>query len=488
MRKNVNAILAVIVLVCLIIPASGWSETDIPDTYAGKMLGKMVTAVNSGDENQWREFVLLFPKARDSVEVLERRLDFMKSVYSDLGGIIIDTILQSSEYAIGAGIIPMNPAAEDEYLRLMLNFDTAPPHEWRGVGLMPEDNPHERLPEIKSDKDLADFLSRYIDSLAAEDAFSGAVLVAKGDNIIFEKAVGDACKRYSVPNKIDTKFNLGSMNKMFTGTAIVQLAQQGKLKFEDPIIKYLPDYPNKEVAEKVTIHQLLTHTSGMGDFWEVLSGAKWWEIKTVSQLAAQTVDKPLLFEPGAQMSYSNAGVVVLGLIIEKLSGMDYYEYIRKNIYEPAGMINSDSYEMDEEIPNLAIGYTKQDYEGRKSDRWYNNLFMHFAKGSPAGGGYSTVEDMFRFGQALKNGKLVNAAYFDTLTTGKVDMGPDMKYAYLFGDRRIDGHRIIGHNGGAPGINATFDLYLDNDYTVVVLANYDVAALRMARLVRKLLIG
>jgi CubicO group peptidase (beta-lactamase class C family) len=238
----------------------------------------------------------------------------------------------------------------------------------------------------------------------------------------------------------------------------------------------------------VTIHQLLTHTSGMGDYWNALFDSHWWEVKTIKQLADLTANDELEFEPGDHFSYSNAGPVVLGLIIEAVSGMDYYDYIREHVYKPAGMINSDCYDLDLPIPNLAIGYTKSDVYGNRTDEWHNNWFMHASKGGPAGGGFSTVEDLLAFDKALRNNVLLTKPYFDTLTTGKVEMGgPDFMYAYLFGDELDRGHRIIGHNGGAPGISAVLDMYMDMGYTVAVLSNYDMAAEIISRKIRDILL-
>jgi CubicO group peptidase (beta-lactamase class C family) len=186
-------------------------------------------------------------------------------------------------------------------------------------------------------------------------------------------------------------------------------------------------------------------------------------------------DDPLAFEPGEKMLYSNSGFVVLGWIIEKVSGQSYYDYVKQHIFEPAGMMNTDYYELDKPVPNLAIGYTKMGPDGKPTNEWRNNLFMHRIKGGPAGGGYSTVEDLHKFALALKNHTLLSPEYTEILLTGKVDMAPGIKYAYGFGDHRTDGMRFVGHNGGAPGINTEFRTSPESGYTIVVLSNYDRAA-------------
>jgi CubicO group peptidase (beta-lactamase class C family) len=276
-----------------------------------------------------------------------------------------------------------------------------------------------------------------------------------------------------VPNQIDTKFNLGSMNKMFTAVAIAQLAAQGTLSFSDPIGTHLPDYP-RDVADKVTIHHLLTHTSGLGDFFNEKFEASRANLRTVDDFIPLFIDKPLAFEPGEKWQYSNAGFIVLGDIIQKVSGQSYFDYVREHVYKPADMHNTDAYEMDRPVPNLAIGYTRAYVrEWPELGPWRSNLFLHTIKGGPAGGGFSTVEDLLKFDQALRGHRLLSPEHTNTILAGKVDLpgAPGVQYAYGFFDDRTKGSRIVGHGGGFAGINGQLDMYLDLGYTVAVLSNY-----------------
>lgn len=466
----------------------GGEPVTCPETHAGQQMSALILAMNSPGEEALREWVLSDSRAKDSVEVFERRFRYLNNFQMETGGLEIRRIEASSEYEIGILAKATSPQAPMEWIMLSLGYDSLPPYRLLGIDVQRGEDPEAWLPEGKlTDEELAGYLAGFIDELVAGDKFSGAILVARDGKPIFTRAAGLACKRYDVPNNLDTKFNLGSMNKMFTGVAIAQLAEQGKLSFDDPIVKYLPDYANKEAAEKVTIHHLLTHTSGMGSYWEELFDAKWWEIRTVQQLADLTAAKELRFEPGERFYYSNSGPIVLGLIIEKITGQSYYDYVRDHISAPAGMINSDCFEIDRPVPNLAIGYTKMNLQWERIEEgWYSNLFMHSAKGGPAGGGYSTVEDLFNFATALRGYKLLNEKYTDIVTTGKVDTDRGEKYAYLFGDRTVEGQRIVGHGGGAPGINAQLDVYWDSGYVVAVMANYDGAASRVAREIRRIL--
>jgi CubicO group peptidase (beta-lactamase class C family) len=317
-------------------------------------------------------------------------------------------------------------------------------------------------------KDLRSELHR----LVLANRFSGAVLLAKGNRILFERAYGYADRAFDARNKVDTKFNLGSMGKMFTAVSILQLVEQRKLRLDMKLIDVLPDYPNRDVASKVTIYQLLTHTSGMGDFFggQFMDTSKD-KFRTLQSLLPLFVDKPLLFTPGTRWSYSNAGYIVLGLVIERVSGESYYDYVREHVFKPAGMKNTDNYDIDADVPNLALGYTKMGQPPGAPPR--SNICL-LARGNSAGGGYSTVEDLWRFSQALQAHKLLNKRYTDLLMTGKV-ASPEGKYAFGMIEQYVNGARIVGHGGTGPGIDSDLDIYPGLGYTVAVMSNVDAGA-------------
>jgi len=334
-----------------------------------------------------------------------------------------------------------------------------------------------------SEKEVVEKTETFLEEL---DGFSGAVLIAKNGVPIFKKAYGYANRSFNVPNKVDIKFNLGSMNKMFTATAIMQLVEKGKIKLDGKIVDYVPDYPNKVVASKVTIHHLLTHTGGLGNYWtpEYMRASK--DLyKEVEDYVPLFVDDSLPFEPGSQFSYSNAGFMVLGLVIEKVTGENYFDYVRENIYKPAGMMNTDAYETDYVVPNLAVGYTRM--EARPGEL-KNNLFLHVVKGGPAGGGYSTVEDLLNFANALMDNKLLSKKNREMMTSGKVQTDRHIMYCYGFRDRVENGHHIVGHTGGFPGIAGYLGIFTDLGYTVAVLSNYDNGTAEPVSFVEELLVG
>jgi CubicO group peptidase (beta-lactamase class C family) len=326
---------------------------------------------------------------------------------------------------------------------------------------------------VQSQPNPAKELQSYFDSLANENKLSGVLMVAKDGVTIASKVAGIANKATGAAVDVNTRFNLGSMNKMFTAVAIAQLAQTGKLSFDDKVGKHLPDYPNKEVAEKVTIHHLLTHTSGMGSYWGEKFVRERAKLLTVADNLKLFAADPLSFPPGEKFQYSNAGYMLLGAIIEKVSGQDYYSYVQEHIYKPAGMTDTGFYEPGKEIPNLAIGYTKMGPNNEQLAELRDNNDLREIKGGPAGGGYSTAPDLVKFHQALRTYKLLNEEYTKLVTTGKVEAGgPVGRYGYGFGDKVFGGKHIVGHNGGSPGIAANFEMYPELGYTAVLLMNSD----------------
>jgi CubicO group peptidase (beta-lactamase class C family) len=315
-------------------------------------------------------------------------------------------------------------------------------------------------------------LPAYLEEFGASDQLSGAVLVAKDSTLLLEKAYGLGNRASLIPNQVDTKFNLGSMNKMFTAVAIFQLMEQGKLALDDPIIKHLPDYPNSEVARAVTVQHLLTHTSGLGDVFTEVFVNDIPHYRSNADYLPLFVNEPLQFKPGEQFSYSNAGYVVLGLIIERISGLSYDDYIQQNILDPAEMTNTGNFESNANTPGMAVGYTTKDFYGNETGILQENSSLMPVNGFAAGGGYSTVGDLLRFRDALLNFQLLNQQSTELLLKKQVTTRENSGYTYGFMDRIVAGQHVIGHTGGAPGICSFLYMYPESGYTVVVLSNSD----------------
>jgi len=299
-------------------------------------------------------------------------------------------------------------------------------------------------------------LDAHIRDHVERDLFSGAVLVAFDGNPVFREAYGLACRRHSVPNTVGTKFNLGSINKVFTRLAIAQLQERGEVDADEFISRYIPDYPS-HVADRVTVRHLIDHASGLGHYWNEKYRASIGSLRTVDDFVALFRDDPLAFQPGEGNQYSNAGYVLLGKIVENVTGTDYYEYVRENVYHPAGMKDTDHYTLDDPVPNLATGYTRHYPGATENSPRRENWYIIGTRGSPAGGGYSTVDDMLRFDNALKAGDLPGSSVLETERKRR---------------KRRDGPRIFTRAGGASGIAALYETYPDHGTTLIALSNYD----------------
>jgi D-alanyl-D-alanine carboxypeptidase len=307
--------------------------------------------------------------------------------------------------------------------------------------------------------------------LAAETAaetFAGAVLVTRGGQTLFERACGLADIARRIPNTLSTQFRVGSMNKMLTAVAVLQLVQAGKVDLGASFGTYVTGYPNAAMASKATIHHLLTHTGGTGDIFGPQFTANRLDLRDTEDYLKLYGTRSLLFEPGAQFAYSNYGFMLLGAVIERVTGMSYDHYVATHVLAPAGMTATGAAPEDSFVPDRAVGYMRQ------GGVLVSNAPTLPYRGTPAGGWYSTVGDFERFATALLEHRLLDPAHTALLLGGKVQMGqsPFLKYAYGFMDRIQAGRRFVGHGGSAPGMNGELTFEPDGGYTIVVLSNFD----------------
>ena len=301
--------------------------------------------------------------------------------------------------------------------------------------------------------------------------FSGAVLVTREGKTLFEGAYGLADREKNVPNTVQTKFRVASMNKMLTAAAILQLVQEGKLRLDAPLGTYLPDYPNADVRSKVTLHHLLTHTGGTGDIFGPQFMANRLQLRDISDYLQLYGTRGLLFTPGAQHAYSNYGFVLLGAIIERVTGKSYDDHVGARVLAPAGMSSTGAAPEDSLVPGRAVGYMRQ---GSPIGPLVSNAPLLPYRGTSAGGGYSTVGDFARFAVAVRDRKLLDSTHTTLLYTGKrnVNLAGTIQYAYGFMDRILGGRRWVGHGGSEAGMNGELVFEPTVGYAVVVLANFD----------------
>ncbi len=349
------------------------------------------------------------------------------------------------------------------------------------------------VPPPSGDAELVEALGSFVDRLAAAGVFSGTVLLARDGGVLFEGWYGLANRDHDIPITIDTKFNLASMNKMFTAVAIGQLVESGKLAWDDPLSKHLgPDWIGPATAEKVRVEHLLTHTAGMGDYIgsPAFQDASRLRFRELADYRPLVKDRVPSFEPGSKWSYSNTGFLLLGAVVESASGVSYFDYVRQNICGPAGMTGTDCYELDKPVPNLASGYSVEYGPPPAPPVYRSNTFRIGVRGASAGGGYSTVRDLLRFDTAMRAGKLIRPETLERLITPRTDLREPDDYAMGFVVRRVDGGRVVGHGGGGGdmGINAEFLMYLDSGYTFACLSNTSDGASMVEAQVREWLPG
>jgi CubicO group peptidase (beta-lactamase class C family) len=464
---------------------------EFPSTAGGQRAAAYVAAFNTGDEKVMRQFL----EANLAPEALKRRtMDERMATYRNMRGDLKALELREVQASSDTELSVSAHSANGNVVSLTFSFDHTPAHMILGLRVdqeMGSANPPEpgQTPTPLSRSELCGMVDGYLDSLVAADEFSGTILLAHAGVPFYSKALGLANRDFNASNRLDTKFNLGSINKIFTQIAICQLAEQKELSFDDPLGKWLPDYPNQHARDKVTLVQLLTMTSGIGDFFgDRYDATPKDRLRTLDDYLALFAAEPLLFEPGSSQRYSNGGYVVLGAMIERISGQSYYDYVREHIFEPAGMTSTDSYMRDDPVPNRAVGYTRERSGGAAvPTARIENVYTAPVRGSSAGGGYSTVEDLLRFTNALKECKLLSPAatrrFLDRDYTGWES--PRAEDSASVGQSVSQGS--LGIAGGAPGINAVLDADFHTEYTCIVMSNYDPpAAERVGKKIRGLL--
>jgi CubicO group peptidase (beta-lactamase class C family) len=449
----------------------------------GKLAQAFLDTINNADAAGRAAFVQKsFSESSLKDTPADRQLELLDKLRRQSGGLELMRVADSFPNML---VFDVRSHSGGHPARIVLSL-TQKPEKINELMIMPlarsELLPAEPLPKRKlSQSELVKEIERRVERLVSLDELSGVVLVANGESILFHKAYGLANQDFQVPNRLDTKFHLGSMDKMFTSIAVAQLVAAGKLSFKDKLAKVLPDYPNRAAAEKITIDQLLTHTAGLGDIFKPAFYEHRDRYRNPRDYFPLFVEEPLRFEPGARWGYSNAGYVVLGAVIEKITGKSYFDYVRESIFEPAGMKDTGAFELTQVTPNRAVGYLRDSAEDPLGvePRRANVLFVPF-KGVSCGGGYSTAPDLLRFAKALRGYKLLGREMTERVVLGRAKyngpFGP-AKYGYGFVTETIGEKEVRGHGGGGPGsgIDSELAIFWDGSYTVIILGNYDAPA-------------
>jgi CubicO group peptidase (beta-lactamase class C family) len=341
-------------------------------------------------------------------------------------------------------------------------------------------------PDQLSVSEFGQELDAYLKTNTEKDLFSGVVLVAREGKPIFKKAYGMADRERNISNQMNTRFCIGSMNKMFTAVAIAQLVEQGRLSFDDLIGKYLgAEWILPEVGEKVKISHFLSHTSGIAEYLTdefYISSAEIY--RTLEDYKSVVKEKSLTFEPGTRWEYCNTGFILLGAIIEKVTGKDYWDYIKEHIYSPAEMDNTIGFDRNKTLPNVAMGYEKVQEEGKAF--WRKTAFAGKINGSPSGGGFSAVDDLLKFAEALGSDLLISSESKELLMSVKASSGSmDYGYGFIIESSSKFG-RVVGHGGAGFGVSANFRMFVDKGYTMIIVSNFSEASLPVSEKIRSLL--
>lgn len=385
------------------------------------------------------------------------------------------------------------------------------------VGAALADTGRSRPGRIPADLRPGGAFDRFVAGLAAQDEFSGTLLLTHRGRTVLSRSYGLADKEREIPNEADTIFGLASVTKLFTAVAIAQLAQQDEVDFHDEVGAYVDGLPT-ELAATATIHHLLTHTSGLGDHMMETEGyldvaLTWTSVEEVwngnLEFIRQHAATPRPFPPGGGSNYSNAGYFLLGVIVERASGQPYYDYIREHIFGAAGMSRSDFYTTPEwrDDPRIAHPYRRG-----SSGAWEDTVDQKPFIGNPGGEAHATCADMDRFARALladpRDGGLLHPAYRQLVLSGKVprsgqpggphppesaapsdppdDLVQQSFMCYGPSGALLNGHWAFGHAGGAPGVSTYIEIYPDREWVAVMLSNYQAAVEPVAQRARQLI--
>jgi len=452
----------------------------LPATPAAIRLAEILEVLNAGDREAVLQYALenftpgmLRPDA-DSI------VDFLMMQYRTTGGYDIRRVLQSSEQQISVLVQSRHP--DDRWARLVVGAEAQEPHRVQGLftygasaALVAESTGPVKPSEIP------DRLAKLIDALTAAGDFSGTVCLSMDGTTVLSRAWGVADRQADIPNAPSTRFSIASLGKMFTAVATVQLVEAGRLRYDDRVSTYIPDWMAPG-SETVTVEQLLTHTSGLGDYLEAAMRDSTGHYDTLADYKSIVRNDSPAFEPGSQFRYSNSGFLLLGVLIERITGEPWDHYVQNHVFEPAGMRRTSAYRSPDDA-SIATGYYRD-----AGGNWHRNDTLLVGRGTPAGGSASTSEDLVAFARALVDGRLVSRESLRRMTTARSDMGgTGMLYGYGF--EVAHGQQpsmVYGHAGGFPGVSAFLEIHEGRGYVLAVLSNQSEGATEVANAWRDLL--
>jgi len=464
-------------MVCLLAAGRVPGAAQPAPSPAVRHLTELIEAINTGDTAAIRRYTAAhYDEAylREERAVERAQLRWLE-IHHLYGPLAIDTLDVATATEANAWV---RGTVTRSWLRFLITADSAAPHRMTrtrlGRGLTP---PHAALrhPPL-DDAGLARHLEAYLGRMAREGYFSGTVLVSRHGRPVFQRAYGLADRERGARNRLETRFDLASVGKLFTAVAVAQLVEEGRLSFGDSIGRFLPELA--PAVGRISVAQLLEHSSGLGELGPALDAAMA-RTRTVGEMLALLRDTAPEFPPGSRFQYSNRGYIVLGAVVERASGMDYFDFVRRRVFAPAGMRATGCFAEEDAVPDRAARYTvyptlRSPFTPGPRARSTARLDV---RGGPAGGAYSTVGDLARFAAALQSGRLLRRETLARMLEGR----PNHPYGYGF-----EVGRSWGHAGAAPGATANLRVYPGSGYTVAVLSNYDAAANLVGACIRELI--
>jgi len=441
-----------LVVALLLVSAASWAKPPTDSVQAEHIFTRWLAAYNAGDSQELQAVLSTYGIDHTAQRYLDIRDTF--------GAFEVLTRTLDTPDAIAAIV---RGTSSDRGVLVTVAIDPANRPRLKTLQLEGVEIPEAFKPaRLEMPVLIAQSRAR-LDALQAQDKLSGRFLLAKDGEVLMAWQGGLADREQGVTVDATTKFRLASLSKMFTAVAILQLAEAGKLSLDDTIARHLKGYPNQAVATAITIRQLLNHTSGLGEIFDETFETRKASLKTLSDYWAVYGGAAPTFTPGTQDQYSNYGYILLGSIIEAASGQSYDAYVEQHIFAPTGMTSTGSVPEAIVVPGRAVPYTLN--EGQ----WVRESKTLPLRGTPAGGGYSTADDLLRFAEALRGGRLISSAALQAATSPQNTKG---WYGYGFMVSGEGEQRQYGHEGGAPGANAALIVLPSEGYVVIGLSNVD----------------
>lgn len=431
-----------------------------------------VRAINSNSEIEQKEIIskIFSQSALDEVG-MDRLHSFIKRMHSDYAPLTYhhsETL--SFNKPDGISYIMHIYAKKDGDLMwqdFQMRLDPELPNKLKTIGFIAEVSEPITLPNGSIEqKETLEWLTNYIQNLNSEYDLYGSMLIAKGNNILLEKYFGFADQEKTIPINSHSLFGMASGGKMFTALCVAKLVEEGKLKFSDHITKYIDGFSDTIKANKITIHHLLTHTSGVEQYWWGQKSEAFNNAVTINDHLKMVISVGLKNEAGKEYEYNNSNYILLGAIIEKVTGKDYFTFVKENIFNKAGMNNSGYFARG--TKNVVSPLIRSE----EKNKWIE-LERGKGNGSSAGGSFSTVSDLLKFSNALSSGSIVSRETLKNMVSVKNNnMVATEDYGYGFIIQKFDNELSYGHGGTAKGVNFEFRYFPNSDITVVIFSNQD----------------